>query len=227
MSSPRRGRTTLAEPAVVLDRDSTTPPSGGDSDPPPDPPPLYVRALDAFEAFYRQLGVVSQCMAELRAAFDAKPVPFVVLVAADLNSALGVLYARLELLEVVTNDDAGRELWTHPMMELMRSQLRALLEHGTVYASRHPDDCRVLQQLRHLAVTLAAEAKVRRQVVGDTRMPDGHTGDGHTGDMMGDHLGPGQRVAVILDPSGLRIRCRMRRPWRRPAWRRGRRLELP
>lgn len=227
MSSPRRERTALAEPAVVLDRDSTTPPSGGGSEPPPDPPPLYVRALDAFEAFYRQLGVVSQRMAELRAALDAGPIPFVVLAAADLNSALGVLYARLELLEVITNDDAGRDLWTHPMMELMRSQLRALLEHGTAYASRHPEDWRVPQQMRHLAVTLAAEAKVRRQVVGDAPIPGSHTGDGHTGDMMGDRPGPGQCVAVILDPSGLRVRCRARRPWRRPAWRRSRRLVLP
>lgn len=227
MSSPRRDPTTLVDPAEVLDRDSTAPPSGGGSEPPPDPPLLHVRALDAFEAFYRQLGVVSQRMAELRAAFDSKDIPFIVLVAADLNSALGVLYSRLELLEVVTNDDAGRDLWTHPMMELMRSQLRALLKHGTAYALRHPEDGRVPQQLRHLAVTLVAEAKVRKQVVGDARIPDGHTGDEHTGDMMGDHPEPRQRVAVILDPSGLRIRCRMRRPWRRPAWRRGRRLELP
>lgn len=227
MSSSRRERTALAEPAVVLDGDSTIPPSRGGSEPPPDPPPLYVRALDAFEAFYRQLGVVSQRMAELRAALDAGPIPFVVLAAADLNSALGVLYARLELLEVTTNDDAGRDLWTHPMMELMRSQLRALLEHGTAYATRHPEDWRVPQQMRYLAVTLAAEAKVRRQVVGDASMPDGHTGDGHTGDMMGDRPGPGQCVAVILDPSGPRVRCRARRPWRRPASRRSRRLVLP
>lgn len=30
------------------------------------------------------------------------------------------------------NDDPGRDLWTHPMMELMRSQLRALLEDAWV-----------------------------------------------------------------------------------------------
>jgi len=104
-----------------------------------------VRALDAFEAFYRQLGVVSQRMAELRAAFDAKPIPYVVLAAADLNSALDVLYARLELLEVITNDDAGRDLWTHPMMEVMRSQLRGLLDDGTAYALRHPEDWRAVR----------------------------------------------------------------------------------
>jgi hypothetical protein len=124
MKTPHRDVTTLDPSARVSD--------GGDV------PPLHVRALDAFEAFYRQLAVVSQCMAELRTAFGTDSIPWVVLTAASLNSALGVLYARLELLEVVTNDQASRELWTHPMMELMRSQLRALLEDGTAYASRHP-----------------------------------------------------------------------------------------
>lgn len=213
MKTPRRDVTTLDPSAKV--------PDGGGV------PPLHVRALDAFEAFYRQLGVVSQCMAELRAAFGTDSIPWVVLTAADLNSALGVLYARLELLKVVTNDDAGRELWTHPMMELMRSQLRALLEDGTAYASRHPENWQVRQQLRHLSVTLAAELKIAREVVGSTRTSDGRTGDGHMGDSMGDHPGARQRFVVILDPTRLRTRCGMHRPWRRHAWRRDRRLELP
>jgi hypothetical protein len=189
--------------------------------------PLYVRALDAFEVFYRQLGVVSQRIAELRAAFHTDSIASVVLTAADLNSALGVLYARLELLEAVTNDDAGRDLWTHPMMELMRSQLRALLEEGTAYASRHSEGWRVLQQLRNIAVTLAAETKIATQVVDGAHASDGRTSDGDRADVMEDRPGPRQRVAVILDISRLRTRCRKRRPWRRLAWQRSRRLELP
>jgi hypothetical protein len=185
----------------MLDRDPTTSPPAGGNAPPPDPPPLHVRALDAFEAFYRQLGAVSQRRVELRAALATDSIPSVVLAAADLNSALGVLYARLELLEAVTNDDAGRDLWTHPMMELMRSQMRTLLEDGIAYVSRHPEGGRVLEQLRHLAVTLAAEAKVAKGIVGET-LPE-----------------PGQCVTVVVDRpgAGLRARCRMRRPWRRPA----------
>lgn len=188
MKTPRRDVTTLDASAKV--------PDGGGV------PPLHVRALDAFEAFYRQLGVVSQSMAELRAAFGTDSIPWVVLTAAGLTCALGVLYARLGLLEAVTNDHAGRELWTHPMMELMRSQLRVLLEEGTAYASRPPKNWHVLQQLRHLSDTLAAESKIVREVVGSA-----HTSD--------------------VDPSRLRTRCHMRRPWRRHAWRRDRRLELP
>jgi hypothetical protein len=179
-------------------------------------PPLHVRALDAFEAFYRQLGMVSKRIAELRAAFDTKPIASVVLTAADLNSALSILYARLELLEAVTNDDAGRDLWTLPMMEVMRSQLRTLLQDGTAYASRHPEGWRVVQQLHHLAVTLAAETKIAKQVASSAHAPDAHSGDGPAGEIIGDHLEPRQRVMVILDPSRPRTRCRMRRPWRRP-----------
>jgi hypothetical protein len=184
---PHGEGTTLAEPAAILDRDSATPVSG-DGGEPACMPPLYVRALDAFEAFYRQLGVVSQRMAELRAAFDAKPIPYVVLAAADLNSALDVLYARLELLEVITNDDAGRDLWTHPMMEVMRSQLRALLGDGTAYALRHPEDWRAVRQLRRLAITLAADAKLAREVVGGAR-----TSDEPAGDITAGRTDPGQR----------------------------------
>ena len=212
MKTPRRD-VTMLDPSVKV-------PDGGGV------PPLHVRALDAFEAFYRQLGVVSQRMAELRAAFGTDSTPWIVLTAASLNSALGVLYARLELLKVVTNDHAGRELWTHPMMELMRSQLRALLEDGTAYASRPPKNWHILQQLRHLSDTLAAESKIAREVVGSTHTSDGRTGDGHTRDSMGDHPGPRQRFVVIVDPTRPRTRCRMHRPWRH-AWRRDRRLELP
>jgi hypothetical protein len=170
----------------------------GDGSEPPGPPPLHVRALDAFEAFYRQLGAVSQRRVELRAALATDSIPSVVLAAADLNSALGVLYARLELLEAVTNDDAGRDLWTHPMMELMRSQMRTLLEDGIAYVSRHPEGGRVLEQLRHLAVTLAAEAKVAKGIAGESLSE------------------PGQCVAVTVDRPNARLqaRCRMRRPWR-------------
>ena len=186
--------------------------------------PLYARALDAFEAFYLQLGVVSQRMAELRVAFDTTSIPFVVLAVADLSSALGVLYARLELLEVVTNDDAGRDLWAHPMMGLMRSQLRALLQDGEAYASRHPEDWRVLQQLREVALTLDNEEQLASEIAGNAR-----SSDEHTGDTMDDHASPGPRIAIIADQSsvGLATRCRMRRPWRRQAWRRPRRGEPP
>ena len=187
------------------------------------PSPLYVRALDAFEAFYRQLGVISQRAAELRASFASDSLASVVLAAADLNSALGVLYARLELLEVVTNDDAGRDLWAHPMMELMRSQLRAVLEDGTAYASGHLEGWRVRQQLRHLAVTLAAEAKVAKEIIGAAPAPDGDPGN-----IIVAHPEPGQRIAVTIARSGAGrlTRCRMRRPWRR-AWRPERRRDLP
>lgn len=167
--------------------------------------------------------MVSQRATELRAAFDGGSIASVVLVAADLNSALGVLYARLELLEAVTSDDAGRDLWTHPMMDLMRSQVRTLVEDGIAYASRHSEGWRVVQQLRHLAVTLAAEAKVARDIVDQARASDGPS-DG----IMIDHLDPSQRIANIIDRSspGLLTRCRKRRPWRR-AWRSERRRELP
>jgi hypothetical protein len=67
------------------------------------------------------------------------------------------------------------------MMELMRSQLRALLEEGIAYALRHPEDGRVVEQLRHLGLTLAAEAKVAEGIVGEPR-PE-----------------PGPYVAVIVD----------------------------
>src|SRR5262249_41920257 len=111
-----------------------------DGEQPPEQRPLYVRAIDAFEVFYRQLATVSQRMAELRATFEASPLSAVVFAAADLNCAWGVLNARLEMLAAVTNDEAGQQLWTLPAMQLLRDRLRSLLHDGAAYLSRHLDD---------------------------------------------------------------------------------------
>jgi hypothetical protein len=233
MKPLRREAIKLDQSTMAPDEDSATTPLRHTGEP-AGAPPLYVRALDAFEAFYRQLAVISERMAALRAALATDSIPRVVLAAADLNSALGVLYARLELLEVVTNDDAGRELWTHPMMGLMRSQLRALLEEGTAYASGHPQDWRVLQQLRHLAVTLEADTRIATETAGGASTAGRPAGDERTGDIMSVYPGPGRHtvgglapIGVVLALPGLRIGCRMRRSWRRPTPRSNRRPEMP
>jgi hypothetical protein len=128
-------------------------------------PLIHVRALDAFEAFYRQLAVVLQRTEQLGAAFDAKPLSSVVSCAADLNSAWSVVHARLELLKAVTNDDAGRELRTLPTMRLVRERLDAVLRDGAAYVSRHPDDgWPMLMQLRQLEAKLISDEAVAATV---------------------------------------------------------------
>jgi hypothetical protein len=112
------------------------------------PAPLHVRALDAFHEFYHQLGTITLRMNAAELALSALDQASAILAVAELNCAWALLEARLELLEAVTNDDAGRELWTLPAIAVAR-EASALLVQLHQLAARLVTQERVAVAMQH------------------------------------------------------------------------------
>jgi hypothetical protein len=125
------------------------------------PAPLHVRALDAFHEFYHQLGTIMLRVNAAELALSALDQASAILAVADLSCAWALLEARLELLEAVTNDDAGRELWTLPAIAVAREASRKVLALGARYERELVSDATaLLVQLHQLAARLVAQERV-------------------------------------------------------------------
>jgi hypothetical protein len=168
------------------------------------PAPLHVRALDAFHEFYHQLDAITLRVNAAELALSALDQASAVLAVADLNCVWALLEARLELLEAVTNDDAGRDLWTLPAIAIAREASRKVLALGARYERELGSDATaLLVQLHQLAARLVEQERVAVAMQHGSHAKPGRglrVSAGAPTPSASPHVGCRQRSAVIRRP---------------------------
>jgi len=131
-------------------------------------PPIHVRVLDAFHEFYSQLALIDARINDLQKALQHSAPASVVLAAGELDCAWNVLDARMHLVQLVTSDEAGCELWTLSALEQATARMHALLRSGAVYLAQHGlEAAQLLSQLRRLQSRL----EVQERLIAQARSP--------------------------------------------------------
>ncbi|HEX4422741.1 MAG TPA: hypothetical protein VH165_32725 [Kofleriaceae bacterium] len=163
-----------------------------------------MRALDAFHEFYHQLDAITLRVNAAELALSALDQASAVLAVADLNCVWALLEARLELLEAVTNDDAGRDLWTLPAIAIAREASRKVLALGARYERELGSDATaLLVQLHQLAARLVEQERVAVAMQHGSHAKPGRglrVSAGAPTPSASPHVGCRQRSAVIRRP---------------------------
>ena len=168
-------------------------------------PPIHVRALDAFHEFYAQLALIDAMINDFQKALQHSTPASVVLAAGELDCAWNVLDARMHLVQLVTSDEAGCELWTLSTLEQATDRMHALLRSGAVYLAQHGlEAAQLLSQLRRLQSRLEVQERLIAQARGALEPPTAED-DSEESDLQPEHSAD---VTICFDARRARRRGR-------------------